>query len=458
MDGAIAQGEGDHAADDPALHPAAVREPGQSRDPPQHHRRGDLAATPTGKVDIWWPASAPAAPSPASARCSRQRKPSSGSWRSSRPPRRCSPGGQAGPAQDPGHRRRVRPGDPRHVADRRGHQGDQRRRVGRARRLAGEEGLLAGISSGAAVWAAIEVASVPRTRASSSSWSSRTPASATSAPRCSPRRLTRYWGWSVALDTMQRDSGMGVERDPAAGEIGFRSPCCYPEYSRVGTPRRARDVATGREVPGPPRRHRRVHGICDRSRDTPGCDHRPGRVHRSRHRVVIGETAIVGMMCRCSRRHPAAPVSTPANRHPTVGDRVLLWRGRQGAGRRSSSAPIPGSARRVVLVRLGSGPLRRRRCARSGHRPQPPATRPPRCPAPATRCCPTWFGASLQSLMTRLGRPITSRRRAPGRPPSTHPTPASGTAKTSPSEPPPRRDTPTYGQSFRGKYCRKLCP
>ena len=71
-------------------------------------------------------------------------------------------GGAEGPAPDPGHRRRVRPGrvlTPALV--------DEIIPVGNddaldmARRLAREEGLLVGISSGAAVWAAVQVAHRP---------------------------------------------------------------------------------------------------------------------------------------------------------------------------------------------------------------------------------------------------------------------------------------------------------
>jgi cysteine synthase len=49
-------------------HPVAVREPGQSRHPPRRRRPRKSGTTPTAPWTWWWPASAPAAPSRASAR------------------------------------------------------------------------------------------------------------------------------------------------------------------------------------------------------------------------------------------------------------------------------------------------------------------------------------------------------------------------------------------------------
>ena len=67
-------------------------------------------------------------------------------------------GRAAGPPQDPGDRRGLRAGDPRSRRDRRGDHGRRRRRAGHRTAARQQEGILAGISAGAAVHAALEVA------------------------------------------------------------------------------------------------------------------------------------------------------------------------------------------------------------------------------------------------------------------------------------------------------------
>ena len=66
MPGAIARAQ-EIVASDPeeVLAAPAVREPGQPAHPLRDHRPGDLDATPTARSTSSWPASAPAAPSPA---------------------------------------------------------------------------------------------------------------------------------------------------------------------------------------------------------------------------------------------------------------------------------------------------------------------------------------------------------------------------------------------------------
>ena len=63
------QGRGADRLDPERGHAAAVQEPRQSRGPPPHHRRGNLERHRRRASTSSSPASAPAAPSPASARC-----------------------------------------------------------------------------------------------------------------------------------------------------------------------------------------------------------------------------------------------------------------------------------------------------------------------------------------------------------------------------------------------------
>ena len=143
MPGAIRTAE-ELAGERPALlHPAAVREPGQPGDPPGDDGRGDLAGhrrqgryLRRGRRHRRH-----------HHRCRRGAQGAQAvgaASRSSPPPRPSSPAAE-GPASDPGDRRRLRPGGPRHRIYRR----DRPRRATRTRsrppaRLPREEGLLVG--------------------------------------------------------------------------------------------------------------------------------------------------------------------------------------------------------------------------------------------------------------------------------------------------------------------------
>ncbi len=113
MRGAIAArrraGQGDPRRD----HPAAVPEPGQPGDPPAHHRRGDLERHRRRGRRVRLRRR--------HRRHDHRRRPGAEGAEAVAPRRRGRAGGQPGavgrqarPAQDPGHRRRLRAADPRH--------------------------------------------------------------------------------------------------------------------------------------------------------------------------------------------------------------------------------------------------------------------------------------------------------------------------------------------------------
>ena len=138
MKGAIAKAE-ELEGDDPGRgHPAAVREPGQSRDPPPHDRRGDLERHRTARSTVFVSGVGTGGTITGVGQVLKPRRPIAQD-------RRGRAGGFAGAlrrparaAQDPGHRRRLRARGPRPLGHRRGHHGRQpdRLRHGAARRAA----------------------------------------------------------------------------------------------------------------------------------------------------------------------------------------------------------------------------------------------------------------------------------------------------------------------------------
>ena len=108
------QGRGDRRGA-PGRRPGpAVRQRGQPGDPPPDDGRGDLGRHRRRRSTSSWPASAPAARSPASARSSRRASRTSRSIAVEPEESPILNGGAARPAQDPGHRRQLRAGDPGH--------------------------------------------------------------------------------------------------------------------------------------------------------------------------------------------------------------------------------------------------------------------------------------------------------------------------------------------------------
>ena len=157
MKGAVAKAE-EIGARDRRGPGQAVRERGQPRDPPQHDRRGDLGRHRRRGRHRRLPASAPAAPSPASGRCSRSASPSVQIIAVEPEESPILNGGPPGPHKIQGIGANFVP----EILDREVYDEvidvNAETSVKWARRAAAEEGLLVGMSSGAALAAAIQVA------------------------------------------------------------------------------------------------------------------------------------------------------------------------------------------------------------------------------------------------------------------------------------------------------------
>ncbi len=160
MKGAIARAE-ELLKRNPQLgHAEPVRQPGEPRDPPQDHRRGDLARYERrGRRDRVGhrhgrdvhglrPSPETAASSIADGRRRAGAEP--GALRR-----------HAQPAPDPGHRGRVHSGGYGYLADRRDHHVENQPAIDMARKVARLDGIAVGISSGAAIWAAVQIGKRP---------------------------------------------------------------------------------------------------------------------------------------------------------------------------------------------------------------------------------------------------------------------------------------------------------
>ena len=141
-----------------------VLQSGESGDPPAHHRTRDMGRARRRGRRVRRGRREPGGRSPASGRCSRRATRAAAWSRSSRAPRPCCradvPGRTRSRASAPASSRAVLNRDvlDEVIAV------DDEDAIETARELARREGVLAGISGGAAVWAAIEVARRPESR------------------------------------------------------------------------------------------------------------------------------------------------------------------------------------------------------------------------------------------------------------------------------------------------------
>ena len=220
---------------------------------PPRRRSG---ATWTARSTCWWPAWAPAAPITGAGERLKERNPDLHVVAVEPASSPVLSGGQPGPAQDPGDRRRA--SCPPVLQPRRGRRdppgGRRGRDRDRARLRSRREGVLAGISCGAALWAAIEVGLAAR--------------DARQADRGRHARLRRALREHALLRPRLTMLGLGTltrvarelradltaaqERDPAARDVGPRRDPAHlrRRAGAAGPPRRAR-AARGRRAARP---------------------------------------------------------------------------------------------------------------------------------------------------------------------------------------------------------------
>ena len=237
-----------------------------------------------------------------------------------------------------------------------------------AHRMAHEEGLLVGISSGAATWAAVAGGLPPRERRQARR--GHHPVLRRALPQHRPVRGPRRLSM---LESLRRDVAAVRERDPAA-RSDAEVVLCYPGLHAVWGHRvahrlwRADHQLVARFVSGGRGPGRRVD-IHPAATIGSGLfiDHAIG--------VVIGETAVVGDDVTIYQGVTLGGTSLEAGQAPSDGGGPGHHRGRsQGArsGDRRVREPDRGQRRGGARrpARLGGG-----RRARSGHRPQQAAER-----------------------------------------------------------------------------------
>ena len=170
-----------------AVDAGAVQEPGQPRGPPAHDRAPEIWDDTDGAVDVFVAGVGTGGTITGVGEVLKEKKPGVRIVAVEPAQRRGAVGRRARQPPDPGHRRRLRAADilNRAIIDEVIAVSEDDA-FANARRLAREEGILAGISSGAALAAALDGRAAARDRrARSSSSCSPTAASATSARRCS---------------------------------------------------------------------------------------------------------------------------------------------------------------------------------------------------------------------------------------------------------------------------------
>ena len=301
-----------------------------------------------------------------------------------------------GPAPDPGHRRRVRPAVlDMALVDEIIPVGNEEAMI-MARRLATEEGLLVGISSGAAAWAAVRAGAPAGERREADR--RRAPGLRRAVPQ---HPAVRRAGRVAMLAALRRDVRAAMERDPAACSA-LTVVLCYPGVHAIWGHRVSRWLW---------RRHARLLArlSAELTRILTGVDIHPaatlgpGLFIDHATGVVIGETTRIGADVTIYQGVTLGGTSTETGkRHPTVGDRVIIGSGAKVLGPIEVGDDSRIGANAVVVKPVPAGSVV------VGVPGQVIARSLPRAATALPRdddaLLPDLVGASLQSLMSRLDR------------------------------------------------------
>ena len=193
------------------------------------------------------------------------------------------------------------------------------------------------------------------------------------------------------LAAWRRDVRAARERDPAACSA-LTVVLCYPGVHALWGHRVSRWLWHHR-ARLPARLAAEVTRILTGVEIHPAATLGPGLFIDHATGVVIGETTQIGADVTIYQGVTLGGTSTETGkRHPTVGDRVIIGSGAKVLGPIEVGDDSRIGANAVVVKAVPAGSWSSGYPARSSRAAAPAP--PPRCPAPTTRCCPTWSASA----------------------------------------------------------------